>query len=192
MKKFTYVIIIAILALSFSAKAQIQQGNVLIGSDLSNISIQLNSPNIFNLNLTPKAAWFIQDGLALGGYVNFGVQSGTGSTAYTYGIGGLGRYYAESDVIPLKHSRFFFEGTAGFGGVDVNHGGGNTNGLDLGFGPGFSYFVTPSIGLEALLKYNGVVGFGSTAYQNNLSLNFGFQVYLPGQSTAQKVKNDMK
>ena len=192
MKKFTCVFLFAIVALSFSARAQIEQGNVLVGGDLTNLSWQLNSPHLFSFDITPKAAWFIQDNIALGGYLNFGIQSGAGNTVYTYGIGALGRYYTGSDVSVLKHGRVFAEVNAGFGGVNVSEGGGNTNGINFGFGPGFAYFVTPGIGLETLLKYNGVLGFGGTTYQNSLTLNFGFQVYLPGQSTMQKVKGDVK
>ncbi|RYY23010.1 MAG: hypothetical protein EOP41_06730, partial [Sphingobacteriaceae bacterium] len=65
-------------------------------------------------------------------------------------------------------------------------------GLGFGVGPGFAYFITPSIGLETLVKYNGIVGFGSSPYANNISLNFGFQVYLPGQATARKVRKDIR
>ena len=168
MKRFTYAILVLLITLSFSANAQIEHGNILIGTELSSLNVGLNSPNPVSFNLTPTAAWFIKDNVALGGYLKFGVQSAGsgGSTVFNYGVGLLGRYYAGSDVAVLNHSRFFFEGNAGFGGVDINHGGGNTNGLDIGF--------------------------GSTAYQNNLTLNFGFQVYLPGQSTAQKVKGDMQ
>ena len=193
MKKFTFLILLAIITLSFRASAQIQRGNVLIGADLANISFLLNSPNNFDLNISPKAAWFIQDNVALGGYLNFGVQTASGSnSSYTYGIGALGRFYEATNTPLINHSRIFFEGSAGFGGRNVSNGGSNTNGLNLGIGPGFAYFVTSSIGLEALLKYNGVIGFGGKTYQNNLSLNFGFQVYLPGQATAKKVVGDTK
>jgi hypothetical protein len=75
--------------------------------------------------------------------------------------------------------------------VNVSNGGGNTNGLDLSVGPGFAYFITPNIGLETLVKYKGLVGFGSSTMQNNLNLSFGFQIYLPGRGTAKKVKGDM-
>jgi hypothetical protein len=193
MKKFTLFTLIVMVATSLSVKAQLQRGNVLVGTDLADISIGLNSPNVFNFDISPKAAWFIQDNLALGGFLNFGITSSKGSSTVTsYGIGPLGRYYTGSDVSVLSHGRFFFEGNVGFAGVDVSNGGGNTNGLNLGFGPGFAYFITPTIGLETLLKYNGVVGFGSQAYQSNLNLSFGFQIYLPGQATLNKVKGDMK
>jgi hypothetical protein len=193
MKKFTFLIFSIFMMLKFSANAQIQKGNVLVGGDLADISLGLNSPNVFDFNITPKAAWFIQDNLALGGYVNLGIQTAKASnTTTSYGVGALGRYYAGSDMTILKHGRFFGEATVGFGGVNVSDGGGNTNGLNISVGPGFAYFVTPSIGLEALLKYNGLTGFGSQSFQSSLTLNFGFQVYLPGQSTAEKVRGDIK
>ena len=34
-------------------------------------------------------------------------------------------------------------------------------------------------GKEALVKYNGVVGFGNTAGSSRIGFNVGFQIYLP-------------
>lgn len=193
MKKFTSIFLFACFALSFSAHAQIQQGNVLVGSTFTNFNIGLNAPNVLNLNITPEAAWFIKDNVALGGYVNLGIQSAKGSsTVTTYGIGALGRYYTGADVAVLRHGRFFGEATVGIGGTNVSNNGGNTNGFDFSVGPGFAYFVTPSIGLETLLKYNGLTGFGSQSFQSKLSLSFGLQVYLPGKRTITKVRNDVR
>ena len=192
MKKFLATVIISATAL-FSANAQIQKGNVLVGGNLTNINLGLDDPKIFSVDITPKAAWFIQDNVAVGGYVNFGLQTAkNSSTTTSYGLGALGRYYAGKDTEVLRHGRFFAEGTVGIGGVNVSGGGANTNGLNLSVGPGFAYFITPNIGLETLLKYNGLVGFGSSTTQNNLNLSFGFQIYLPGQRTANKVKSDIK
>ena len=192
MKKFTYVLLMTLIVFTLSAAAQVQTGNVLIGGNLAGISAGLNKPNVFSIDLTPKAAWFIQDNLALGGYVNFGIQTAQGaSTVTSYGVGGLGRYYAGSDISFLKHARIFGEATLGVGGQNVSAGGGSTNGLDFSFGPGFTYFVSRSIGLETLFKYNGLGGFGNVGYQNSLNLSFGLQIYLPVKSTVQKVVNDI-
>lgn len=192
MKKITLLFTL-LAAFCVSASAQIQKGNVLIGGSLSNINLGLDDPKVFSFEITPKAAWFIQDNVALGGYVNLGIQTAKGApTTTTYGIGALGRYYTGKDVEVLRHGRFFAEGTVGVGGTNVSDGGGKTNGLNLGVGPGFAYFVTPNIGLETLLKYNGLVGFGNQTYQSNLNLSFGFQIYLPGKSTARKVESDVK
>jgi len=191
MKKILTSIILSTVTV-VAAHAQIQKGNVMVGGNLANINLGLDNPKVFSVDITPKAAWFIQDNVAVGGYVNFGLETAKNSSTRTsYGVGALGRYYTGKDVEVLKHGRLFAEATAGIGGVNVSNGGGNTNGLNLSVGPGFAYFITPNIGLETLLKYNGLIGFGSATTQNNLNLSFGFQIYLPGQRTANKVKGDM-
>ncbi len=191
MKKI--LLIAAIVFSTLSVEAQIQKGNVLVGGNFANLSAGLNSSKTFSLTLSPKAAWFVQDNLALGGYADLGILTAKNSSTTTfYGIGALGRYYAGNDANVLKHSRFFGEATVGFAGTNVSGGGGNTNGIGIGIGPGFAYFVTPNIGLETLLKYTGVAGFGNVTYQSNIGLSFGFQIYLPGKSTAEKIKSDIK
>ncbi|WP_354334406.1 hypothetical protein [Pedobacter sp. CG_S7] len=193
MKNSTFYLLSVFVALGLSSSAQIQRGNVLIGANLANVNIGLDRPNVFSANITPKAGWFIQDNIALGGYLDFGIQTAKNSSTITnYGFGALGRYYTGSDVEVLKHGRLFGEATAGFGGQNVSDGGGSTNGINFSAGPGFVYFVTNTIGLEALIKYNGLAGFGSTNYQNNLNLSFGLQIYLPGKSTARKVMGDVR
>ncbi|MGZ3872686.1 MAG: hypothetical protein ACXVJD_07195 [Mucilaginibacter sp.] len=193
MKKIFIIAFAAIVSTAFSASAQIQKGNVLVGGNFANLSLGLDDSKVFSLDLTPKAAWFIEDNIALGAYANLGIQTAKNSSTTTnYGVGALGRYYTGEDVEILKHGRFFGEATLGLGGVNVSDNGGHTNGVDLGVGPGFAYFITPNIGLETLLKYNGVAGFGNAAYQSTLNLSFGLQVYLPGKSTVRKIQNDMK
>lgn len=198
MKKFTLAAF-AILSLVFSAKAQIQRGNVLVGGDLANLQLSLEQGGAFQGTISPKAAWFIQDNFALGGQVNFGVSTFKGGgTALNYGIGPLARIYSGAGTEIVRHGRFFGEANIGFSGThdpinsSVGTGYENTNGLGFGIGPGFSYFITPSIGLETLLKYNGIAGFGNNGFASNLALNFGFQVYLPGRATAAKVRRDVK
>jgi len=192
MKKITLAAL-ALFGLIFSASAQIQKGNVLIGGDLANLQLSLEKGGNFQFNIMPKAAWFIQDNVALGGYANLGLSTYKGGgTTTTYGIGALGRVYSGAGSEIVKHTRFFGEANLGFEGANYAGTGGNTNGLGFGVGPGLAYFVTPSIGLETLLKYNGIVGFGNNTYSSNIGLNFGFQVYLPGRATAAKVRGDMR
>ncbi|PYF72577.1 hypothetical protein [Pedobacter nutrimenti] len=193
MKNFTLGLLIVLLGVGLTANAQIQKGNVLIGGDLADMNLGLNGAKVFSFEITPKAAWFIQDNVALGGYAKLGISTAKGAaTTTTYGIGALGRYYTGKDVEVLKHGRFFGEATFGFGGSNTSQGGSNTNGIDFGVGPGFAYFITPNIGLETLLKYQGLTGFGNNGYQHSLHLSFGFQIYLPGQHTANKVKSDIR
>ena len=192
MKKITLAAL-ALFGLAFSANAQIQKGNVLIGGDLANLNLSLEKGGNFSGNISPKAAWFIQNNVALGGYVNFGVSTFTGGgSTINFGVGALGRIYSGTETEIVRHGRFFGEANVGIEGINYSGSGGNTNGLGFGVGPGFAYFVTPSIGLETLLKYNAVAGFGNNGYSSSLNLNFGFQVYLPGRATAAKVRGDIK
>lgn len=187
-KTFTFCII-AICICQIS-NAQIQRGNVLIGADIANFDFNLGSGSNFSMVINPKAAWFIQDGLALGGYVKVGISTAKDAgTDVLYGIGALGRYYiSDKSVTVLHKSHWFLEGNVGIEG-DNPAVGDNTNGLGLGFGPGFAYFLTPNIGLETLLKYNGIIGFGSSVTSNHLNLNIGFQMYLPGKKLRDEMKN---
>ena len=193
MKALTLITLCALCTIGLSTKAQIQKGNVMVGGNFANINLGLDDPKIFSIDISPKAGWFVRDNLALGTYLNIGLQTAKeSSTTVSYGIGGLARKYAGSDAEIIRHGRLFGEATFGIGGVNVSDGGGNTNGLNFSAGPGFAYFVTPNIGLETLLKYNGLAGFGNEGSQSNINLSFGLQIYLPGKSTANKIKSDAK
>jgi len=164
--------------------AQIQQGNLMVGANLANLDIGLQNGASVEFNLTPRLGYFVKDNIALGGLVKLGVDYAKNrGTTVEYGIGAFGRYYlGDKRYEILKHTRFFGEANAGFGGTNTKVSGSDaitTNGLDFGFGPGVTYFITPNIGLEALAKYNLTVGFGSSATVNRLSFEFGFQIYLP-------------
>lgn len=188
MKK-VYLSLVALLGISVAANAQLEKGNVLVGGDIANFSIGLEKGAVTNINLLPKAAWFVNNNFAVGAYVNFGlITAKDQGSIVNYGIGPLARYYVNDPKVNiLNHGRFFVEGTAGIGGVSVSDGGGNTNGLDLGIGPGYAYFITPNIGLETLLKLNGNVGFGDQTTTSRLALNVGFQIYLPGKATRNRI-----
>ena len=178
---------------TFSAKAQIQQGNILIGADLTNINLSLDKGGNFSFRINPKIAWFIRDNVAVGGYVLAGLSTAKGAgTNVQYGIGALSRYYlggGETETL-IRHSRIFFEGNIGIEG-DNPAVGDNTNGLGLGIGPGLAYFITPNIGLEALLKYNGIVGFGTAPTSNELNFSLGFQIYL-SSARARTIRDEIK
>jgi hypothetical protein len=181
MKKHFTTLAVLLIAVFFNANAQLGKGNVLIGGDLANFDLGLNEGSTFTMTLTPKVAWFIQDNVAVGGFADLGLATAKGAgTSFNYGVGALGRYYFPAGTASTTATtRFLLEGNAGIEGVNTA-GGNSTNGLGLGIGPGITHFITPSVALEALLKYNGIVGFGSSATSSRLQLNLGFQVYLPG------------
>lgn len=206
MKKLLFLAIAGVAGTFSVAHAQIQKGNVMLGSDLGSgvvspassslfgANFNLNKDAGFNIGIAPKIGYFVKDNLLLGGVIDLGYTRGAGtspSKTTVYGIQALGRYYlspGEHGVDNyLKHGRFFFEANAGFGGSNVKDGP-TTNGFVFGFGPGYSYFITPNVALEGLVKYNGLVGGGNTSYQNSLGINFGVQVFLPSS----RIKNAVK
>lgn len=172
------------------ANAQIGEGHVMVGGNIANMDLTFNSQT--SLNVTPTAAWFIKDGLAVGAYGKFGLNHvhGQDGNVYSYGIGPMARYFVGAEDIPaFRQTKLFVEANAGFEGTNNSATKSTTNGLGFGVGPGISYFITPAVGVEALLKYNGIVGFGSSAYSNGLSFAIGFQVYLPSKKLIKEIQN---
>jgi hypothetical protein len=162
----------------------------MVGADLANINLSLDEGGRSSIAIDPKAAFFIRTGLAIGAYLHFGLGTTKGEgTDIDYGIGALGRYYiTDPQAQVVRNSRFFFEGTAGIEGTNLAEGD-NTNGLGLTIGPGWTYFVTPNIGLEALAKYRGIIGFGSKATSSNINLSLGLQIYLSKERASQSINN---
>lgn len=184
MKKHLPALLIALFVFSVT-KAQIQRGYYLIGGDLAGFSLGLSDGRPFDMNITPKVAWFTNNNLAVGGFADVGLSTAEGQgTTFTYGVGPLARYYFGSTAVNTAgtsargSSRFFLEGTVGLQGINVS-GGSSTNGLGLGIGPGLAYFVNQNIALEGLLKYTKAFGFGNDPGSSLLQLGLGFQIYLP-------------
>lgn len=196
MKKLIFTGILAVAGLTSTTNAQIQEGNWMVGSSILSSNFGLNTGGGYSIGLQPKAAYFIKDNVAVGGYVNLGISKVTNGspTRFDYGVGALGRYFlspGEKGVDNLlNHGRWFFEGNLGVGGSSVENGN-STTGLDFGVGPGYSYFITPNIGVEGLVKYQGQSGFGNEGLNSNITFNVGFSIYLP-TSKAKAVANDLK
>jgi len=192
MKK-NYLILLLAVCICSTAFGQLQRGNVLVGGEISNFRFDLGEGKNFSMTINPKAAWFIQDNFAAGPYLNFGLSTAKGlGTDINYGLGIFSRYYVNREQVNLlRHTRLFFEGNVGIEGFNPDQGD-NTNGLGLGIGPGIAYFITPNIGLEALVKYNGIVGFGSSPTSNLLNLGIGFQIYLPSTRIKERLKDSNK
>lgn len=189
MKKFSLLLCAGLGFLGINkADAQLQKGNLLVGATLGDMNLGLQSGNTsFSIAISPKVGWFIQDNIVVGGQVNLGFSTDHYANEFTYGVGAFGRYYfGQKEMVVMKHARFFAEGNFGIKGTNTDQkgtsaGSVSTNGLGIGIGPGVAYFITPNIGLEALLKYDLGVGFGNATTTNAFGINVGFQIYLPSK-----------
>ena len=193
----TLIVTIVMMLMMTIGYSQTQKGNVFIGADLANFDVDFQDDNtLFNLDLTPKAAWFIADNTALGAEVLFGLNTQKGSTSISYGVGALARKYKGAAATNLtRTTKWFLEANVGIYGTNLtgtNITKTSTNGLGIGVGPGLAYFVSPTIALEALAKYNLTVGFGSSTTTNSLGLAIGFQIYLPGKAVQQTAQDPLK
>lgn len=162
-----------------NANAQIQKDNWMVGGQVANFKFT----NGFEMDLTPQVGYFIKDNWAIGAQVGISVKSPQGKSAGTqtnWNLGAFTRYYLGPNEINnlLKNGRFFGEGSVGFGGNNSSKAT-STNGVDLGIGAGYSYFITKNVSLDALVKFNALVGGGSSNAKGNVGLNIGFQIYLP-------------
>lgn len=202
MKKFYAAIVSVTCMLTVTnVPAQTQKNWYIIGGNISHLNVDFQKDNtVFNFDLTPRVAWFIQDNLAVGLSILAGVSTSktnsTTSTSFRYGIGPVARYYITGNALnSVRKTRWFADLNIGFSGANTKITGESsisTNGIGTGLGPGIAYFINQNIALEALAKYNLSAGFGNSTTVNSLSLEIGFQVHLPRAKLRSMKNNDIK
>ena len=195
MKKLVLILTIFTVGSFTTLSAQIQEGHWMVGGEFAAANFGLNSGAGYNLQVTPQVAYFVLDNWAVGPYIKLGVSGAKNiNTTFNYGIGALSRYYfspGEQGVDGLlKRGSFFIEGNAGIGGTTTNGGGASTNGLDLGIGPGYTYFITKDIGLDASLKLNNNLGFGNKTSTSDISFRLGLNIFLPTRKGLDNFKSE--
>lgn len=172
------ILLASALGLFGMANAQLKQGNWMVGSSVTNMKFT----NGLNIQLTPKAGYFIADRFVVGAGVDLSVTKTNNSDKVqtNWGVAPFARYYFTSTEIDsmLKNGAFFAEGSAGFAGSNAD-GGKTTNGVGLGIGAGYAYFITNNVSLEGMLKLGTTVGGGNTTGNADVSLGVGFNIYLP-------------
>lgn len=193
MKKLFLGLSLAVAGLATTANAQIQKGNWMVGGELAAANFGLNEGGKYDIGITPRAAYFVQDNWAVGPYVSLGVSGAKDTdTNFTYNVGALSRYYfSPADMggqTLLNHGRFFIEGNVGIGGE--SRGDNNANGLNLGFGPGYTYFITENIGLDAAVKFDGNVGFGNRGTTSDIGFRLGLNIFLPSSKAMTNIKSE--
>lgn len=157
--------------------APVQQGNWIVGGSLGSLGYSFEGES-FNINLNPRAGYFVSDGLAVGLGANVGLitQSGDEDNYWTYGVAPFVRYYFPQGSSAT--GRFFGQGEVGIAGSS----GGAGADLAFGLGAGYAHFITQSVALEAMVGYNySKATVANASAQSGLGVSLGFQIYLPGQ-----------
>jgi len=155
----------------------IQKGNWLVGGSIGALGYSFESEN-FNINLMPKAGYFISDGIAIGLGVNLGFSTVKGGdNIWGYGVKPFIRYYFPEGS--SASGRFFGQGDLGITGA--NEGASDTS-FAFGLNLGYAHFITNTVALEVTAGYNYSKSDAANAVaQNGLGAAVGFQIYLPGK-----------
>ncbi len=154
----------------------IKQGNWMVGGSIGNIGYSFEGDQ-FNINLNPRAGYFITDGLAIGAQASLGFTAIKGDdNVYNYGISPFVRYYFPGGA--SASGRFFGQGDIGIAGSKP----GSDVSLALGANVGYAHFITQTVALEVMTGYNySKANVNSGGGQSGLGLAVGFQIYLPGR-----------
>lgn len=199
MKKLFFI---AGAALSLSAAAQTEKGSWMVGGSIGNINLGVgNSTTNFSIDVEPIGLYFITDNLGVGGRALLGVSNSSSSdiagvkssiTKFRYGIAPTLRYYFTT----MGKGKIFGEGAVDFAGKSTTTKIANTSktetGSNTGFslGVGYNYFFNPHVALEVALRYVNKFAYNAptAGAENNVNVNFGFQVFFPKKS-ASRIKS---
>ncbi|MFT2008591.1 hypothetical protein ACMA1I_07945 [Pontibacter sp. 13R65] len=163
------------------AAEAIQKGNWMVGANVGNIGFNFKSDN-FQIDLNPRAGYFISDNAAVGAEAQLGLQIYDGGEVFRYGLTPFIRYYFPEGAAPTH--RWFGEAIVGVGGSSLKDS--NDDAIFssvFGLRGGYSHFVASNVALEAILGYtrtNADINTGNSL--SGLSLGLGFQIYLPGRA----------
>lgn len=153
----------------------IRKDNWMVGGNVGNIGYSFEG-KAFNIQVNPRAGYFVSDGLAIGAQATLGLTAVKDiDNQYNYGIAPFVRYYFPGGASAT--GRFFGQGDIGIAGSSA----GSDVSLALGLNVGYAHFISRNVALEAMAGYNyskANVNLGDK--QSGLGVSLGFQIYLPG------------
>ena len=144
------------------------KGDVFISGAVGISSSKTGEFKTSDLNLSPRAAYFVTDNIALGLALGFGSQkidAGASATNSQTTFGAFGRYYATPSSKFSLFAQLGFDFSSNKNEWFVDPTDGSLNGTDfkdkgfaVKFAPGFHYFVSDKFALETSI---GVLGYTS-------------------------------
>lgn len=191
MKKSVFIFCTCLLSMSINAQLRenvsipelskkvgntpIKKGNWIVGGALGSTGYSFEEES-FNINITPRAGYFISNGVALGLEVGAGLQTvKDGDNIWNYKVMPFARYYFPEGA--SETGRFFGQGAIGISGAEV--GGKSDTSFAFNVNAGYSHFVSRNVALEAIVGYNYSKSNQSNASAHNgLGVSLGFQIFL--------------
>ncbi|TGE26411.1 hypothetical protein [Hymenobacter metallicola] len=183
-------------ATSSGVFAQTEQGSVMLGSTLSQLSFAKSQDGVtkyFSGALAPNAGLFVVDRLAVGAQLLLAYESqkteysgfGAKVRSFEYGIAPFARYY----FLNAPKHKFFGQAAYGITGYTTKYISDDEFGFDRkakgSFGSGrasvgYDYFIVPAVALE-VQPYFERTGRGQLANSvaHSWGLSVGFQIFLP-------------
>ncbi|WP_430613284.1 outer membrane beta-barrel protein [Flavobacterium sp. JP2137] len=155
----------------------IKKGNWMVGGAIGSLGYSFEGEN-FNINVMPKAGYFITDGIAIGLETGVGFQTVKGGdNDWNYSVMPFARYYFPEGA--SETGRFYGNGKIGISGTSLTAENTNETSFAFGVGLGYSHFVSRNVALEAEVGYNYSKSNAATATaQNGLGVAVGFQIFL--------------
>lgn len=177
MQKVSSIILI-VLAVTLSARAQTSKGSMTVGGDVSVQSTSVSGGGSSSgTTFSPSFGYFISDKILLGGALGLTNTTISGSpTTSSTSITPFVRFYKFTADDKFA---FFAQGAVGYSTQT-----GQNGTVSISVKPGFAYFFTPHWGLDFLLaglsysNGNNTTNFGLTA---SLTPNLGFRYYFGGK-----------
>lgn len=174
MKKTT--LLLTILLLTISAKAQTEKGNWMFGGagDYSHFTTKndLGTTSKYStITINPNSAYFIKDNWAIGGNFNYrNYNSNEFGNSNSYGLGVLTRYYF---LKPTKIYNFFAQANFIY---SITHA--DLTGYSQFYNTkiGSVIFLNKSVGLEFSIQYEKEIN--DVAKNSVIKAGIGFQIHL--------------
>lgn len=156
----------------------IQKGNWMIGGSVGSAGYSFEGET-FNINVSPRAGYFISDGIAIGAELGGGLQTvKDGDNVWSYGFSPFVRYYFPEGA--SSTGRFFGQGSVGVSGASA--GSDSDTSFAFGINGGYAHFITDNVALEGMVGYNySKSDLATVGKQSGLGFSVGFQIYLPGK-----------
>ncbi|QNL51495.1 hypothetical protein H8S90_07950 [Olivibacter sp. SDN3] len=156
--------------------APIQRGNWMVGGSIGSLGYNFSSET-FNINIEPRASYFVSDGIAIGLTLGGGLATRKeADNIWNYKLAPHVRYFFPEGS--SSTGRFFGEGEVGIGGSTAT----SDVAFLAGIKAGYAHFITRSVALEAALGYTySKADISSSNSISGLGVSLGFQIYLPGQ-----------